>query len=674
MHKTSQILTNWRFHLVALVISFGFVALLVVSPLLFVQPTRGLSLGEDVPLQLLVDADGSLPIAQVAALPDSAFTTLNAPINRGYTPTVYWLKIVRPTVPVPLHDPLWLEITPTYLDHVTLYQYDGENWHPQASGDAAHPMQQILVRPFVFPLTKSETLFLRVQTTSAMHLYGTLWHSTELMAYLSSIEWASGAYMGIHLVLTLILCGAAMVLRMRSIAALALLSLVILVHSTNVRGYPRLWLPSEWAHWGDTWVSVGTFVLAAAFAWQGRELLTRATAWRRVDHFLLGLMALSLLAIASLPLGVYNHWAWVGLVVPCLVSILCAVVAWNNVREPGATVSDVLTALPYTLHAIVGAHVALAFTGLLPSNVEAGIVWQLEALLYNLLISLAIGSGLVQKFKANVDQKTQLLETLARSELVLEERVRSRTAELLQAQNALLTALHNEREMRLDQRHFFNMVNHEFRTPLAVVDSAATEQLSFPSPDTASQVERAKQIRRACRRLTALVENCLINERMDASGFAVHTENVALHQLIASAAQLVHWSPRHQLQVITDGAPTEWLCDPTLTQIALSNLVDNAVKYSKTGLITIQAVRNATGALALSVTDDGTGISVHTLQRIFEMFEQGHRTDQTQGFGLGLWVARRIAQLHGGDIQAQSTPGRQGTCFTLTIASQQIHA
>jgi signal transduction histidine kinase len=64
-------------------------------------------------------------------------------------------------------------------------------------------------------------------------------------------------------------------------------------------------------------------------------------------------------------------------------------------------------------------------------------------------------------------------------------------------------------------------------------------------------------------------------------------------------------------------------------------------------------------------------MSLDVMNRIFEQFERGDRTDQSKGFGLGLWVARRIARLHGGDITVQSSEG-QGACFTLTLASQRI--
>jgi signal transduction histidine kinase len=210
------------------------------------------------------------------------------------------------------------------------------------------------------------------------------------------------------------------------------------------------------------------------------------------------------------------------------------------------------------------------------------------------------------------------------------------------------------------------MVNHEFRTPLAVVDSAATEQLTFPSPDIEAQLERAAQIRRACRRLTALVDNCLVSDRLDAPAFQLQLNRIPVMELVDDAVQLVHWSRRHHLALDTQGAPAAWTCDPTLVRIALSNLVDNAVKYAQAGEIAVRARTDAQGRLELTVSDQGPGLAPELAQRIFDLHERGERADQTRGFGLGLWVARRVAQMHGGDVQVTAAAGG-GTCFTLTL-------
>ena len=664
MHQHSRILTLSGFGLL-IAVSVGLTLAFILAPYLSAHRAGGLRLGPDLPMQQLVDRGGHLGINQVAALPDTAFTQVRAPLNQGYTHAVYWLKVAPPPTPAG-SEARWLELHPTYLDRVTLYQSDGDSWREHNSGDTVSMADRVRVRQPMFPLIPGQPFILRIQTTSAMQLYGTVWQETPLMARLATVEWSSGLYMGICLVLVTLISAAALAFHSRSLGALAVLAAVGLVHGANVRGYAQLWLPDSLGTWNDTMVSVGAFVLAATLPWQTRELLTRGTKWRHTDRALLLLVLLSLASLASVPLNRYNDWAWVGVASPWLASVLGACVAWGNLRRHGACAERTLIFVPYAIHSVLGAQLAAAFVGWVPSNLEASVFWQLEALVFYTLITIAAGVGLVQKFRDSAAAQAQLVESLAKSEHALEERVRVRTVELIKTQNALQAALHSEREMRLDQRQFFNMVNHEFRTPLAVVDSAATEQLSFPSTDIDAQTERAAQIRRACRRLTALVDNCLINDRLDNSGFRLQLVSAPVQEIMEEAAQLVRWSPRHRLHLFTEGAPTEWVCDPTLVRIALSNLVDNAVKYAQSGEIFVAAHRDPQGALQLSVADEGPGLPPDAVQRLFEQFERGHRTDQTKGFGLGLWVSRRVARLHGGDVRVESSTGH-GTCFTLTL-------
>ena len=619
-------------------------------------------------MQLLEDPSGSLSVEEVARMPDAAFTPLHGPLNQGYSHSVYWLRASAPQVAGDPHDPLWLEITPSYLDKVTLYQPSREYvaWQRSDGGDTVPVAQQVRTRQLLFPLTEGQPLILRVQTTSASHAYAVVRRNTELIAHLVSMEWAAGAHLGINLLLALLLAGAALALRIPALSAMTAFSAMTFLHSMNVQGYALLWLPEKWAHWSDRLVSMGVFLLPAASAWLAREVLTRNTRWRRVDKVLLAMALASLAGIASIPLGWYTTFAAIAIVIPWISSALATWVGWSDIRRDGLSTVGVLLMVPYTSYTLMGSYVVLAAMGILPAAVHTSIYWQLMALLWNIVLAVAVGLRLVQQFRASTVRQRQLVESLERSEQSLEERVHQRTEELLHTQNALQAALYSEREIRQEQRQFFNMVNHEFRTPLTVIDSAATEQWTFPSPEIDSQVERAAQIRRACRRLTALVENCLVNDRLDAPGFQLHPGQAAIPELLEDAAQLVHWSRRHSLQLRTQEAPTAWPCDTTLVHIALSNLVDNAVKHAKAGDITVAAQLNQHGALELSVADEGPGLEPEEVQRIFERFERGRRADQTRGFGLGLWVARRVAQLHGGDVRVDSTSG-QGTRFTLVL-------
>jgi len=652
--------------LILITTAVGLMLALVLALDAAARRTGGLELGKGIPMLQHVDRAGTLDIADVAALPATAFTPVAGPLNEGYTHDVYWLQVA---LPPPGAAPRWLEIRPTYLDRITLYEFDGQAWQARSSGDTIPMAERLRVRQPLFRLAESGgTRYLRIQTSSAMQLHGTVWQEAELLAWLARQEWAAGLYVGICLMLVVFMGASALAFRSRSLGALTALSATTLAHTTALRGYAQLWLPEGLDLWGSDMLSAGTFVLVATLAWQTRELLTRGTAWRRTDRVLAALGLLALAGVASVPLGRYNAWAWTASIIAWLVNILGTGVAAANLRRHGASAERVLVCAPYAVHTVAGTHLAAYFLGLAHARYEAGVLWQIEAFFFYTLITVAAATGLMQKYRASALAQKQLLAELAHSEQVLEERVLQRTSELLQAQNALHAALHSEREMRQEQRHFFDMVNHEFRTPLAVVDSAATEQQAFPGPEIAPQVERATQIRRACRRLMALVDNCLLSDRLDAQAFKPQWRDVPLADIVDAAAELVQWSRRHHLRLDTTQAPACWHCDPTLVRIALSNLVDNAVKHAQAGEIVLSAHSPAPGLLTLAVSDQGPGLPPEAAQHLFERYERGARAGQASGYGLGLWVARRIARLHGGDVQA--TPSAQGgTCFTLTLAS-----
>lgn len=640
----------------------------VLSPQIMESPGGGLRLGPDLPFGVLEDPTGNLSAEEVDSLPDTAFNWLSQPLSEGYSSSAYWLRIPSPEKSPPGQGLLWLGLGPPHLDEVTLYQRRSDrpdDWITHTSGDTIPISERIQTRQFLLPVLEGRPMLLRLQTTTSIQVYGVLWRNSGLLTDLSRVEWASGVHLGIYMVLVLLIGGAALALRTRSLMASALLALIVMIHFLNTRGYPLLWLPESLSGWVDTMGRLCVFALPAAVAWQGREFFTQGTSWYWLDRLMLAHTAILLMAMLSVPTGTYVQWSWFAFLSPWLTAIFCSVVAWTNMWRLGLTTVRALMAAPYTLYALLGLNMAGAYMGLTSTPVEPGTYWQASTLLLLIMIMVAVGAEQVARFQQAQRRQLQLLDELARSEQQLEERVLQRTAELQQTKQTLKQALDSERLMRNEQRHFFSLINHEFRTPLAIVDSAAAEQLAFPSAELEPQLERAAQIRRVCRKMATLLDNCLVGDRLDTGAFQPRLEHSSVNQLVKDATQLALWSRRHQLQLELSEAPETWAWDSMLVQIALSNLVDNAVKHATPGKIVVTVRRGDNGELRLSVSDEGPGLPSEAIERLFE---RGHRGEDTQakGFGLGLWVARRIAQLHGGDVEVSvSTHG--GTCFTIVL-------
>ena len=638
-------------------------------------PLRAMSLGWDVPLQRLDDPTGLLTVDDVLTQQDAGIRwhTMEHNLNAGYNSPVVWLRFKVPQ-PTSGNEPVWLLGDPPFLDSVVLYQEDEATgvWLAQRSGDHLPARFKPALRQHLFKLETGKWALLRIQTTSAMQFWGDIFPTSQTLgAQLAANEITMGLYFGATTALLLAIWAAAGIFRTYNLYALAALGTFSAIHVFNVRGYANLWMPESWTVWSSHAVGIGAFGMAATVAWQIREQLTRDTQYLRTDRALLVLIAINVLGIVSVPLGFYGTVAWVNLASLVGSDIVAATLCLIAIRKRQRRTQHALLLTAYLAHLVGSMPTTAVLIGLIHWKLDITSIWQFQTFIFTALIAGAVFVGLVLRFRQSEKSKDKAIASLARSEHELEDKIEQRTRELSLAQIRLKHALESERELRCEQRQFFQMISHEFRTPLAVVDSAAAEQQSFPSSELSTQTDRAKQIRRACRRLSSLVDSCLISERLDSAGFALHVAPANVSAMLEHAAQLVHWSPRHRLHLFMESAPTEWVCDETLVRIALSNLVDNAVKHASEGEIFVAARKNEAGLLEISVADEGSGMSLEVMSRIFQQFEQGNRTDQNKGFGLGLWVSRRVARLHGGDVTVESQQGH-GACFTLTLAPQRI--
>ena len=684
MHNYSQILTSQTSHHISCVTKS--LLWFLCGMLLFAQgalarttqepaPLRAMSLGWDIPLQRLDDPTGLLTVDDVLTQQDAGIRwhTMEHNLNAGYNSPVVWLRFKVPQ-PTSGNEPVWLLGDPPFLDSVVLYQEDEASgvWLAQRSGDHVPARFKPSLRQHLFKLETGKWALLRIQTTSAMQFWGDIFPTSQTLgAQLAANEITMGLYFGATTALLLAIWAAAGIFRTYNLYALAALGTFSAIHVFNVRGYANLWMPESWTVWSSHAVGIGAFGMAATVAWQIREQLTRDTQYLRTDRALLVLIAINVLGIVSVPLGFYGTVAWVNLASLVGSDIVAATLCLIAIRKRQRRTQHALLLTAYLAHLVGSMPTTAVLMGLIHWKLDITSIWQFQTFIFTALIAGAVFVGLVLRFRQSEKSKDKAIASLAKSEHELEDKIEQRTRELSLAQIRLKHALESERELRCEQRQFFQMISHEFRTPLAVVDSAAAEQQSFPSSELSTQTDRAKQIRRACRRLSSLVDSCLISERLDSAGFALHVAPANVSAMLEHAAQLVHWSPRHRLHLFMESAPTEWVCDETLVRIALSNLVDNAVKHASEGEIFVAARKNEAGLLEISVADEGSGMSLEVMSRIFQQFEQGNRTDQNKGFGLGLWVSRRVARLHGGDVTVESQQGH-GACFTLTLAPQRI--
>jgi signal transduction histidine kinase/CheY-like chemotaxis protein len=263
------------------------------------------------------------------------------------------------------------------------------------------------------------------------------------------------------------------------------------------------------------------------------------------------------------------------------------------------------------------------------------------------------------------DELGQLADSLATAEKLLS----SRSAQLVTARDEALKA-------NQAKNAFLSSTSHELRTPLNSI--LGFTQLLELSDLNAEDHESVERILAAGRHLLALINELIDIARIESGELSVSLEPVTIRALLADVCQLMaplaagrdielrQQCTRPGLAVYADGQ--------RLSQIMV-NLISNAVKYNRQGgSITIACQEHENGQVAISVTDTGPGLSGADLDRIFVPFERlAAEHSDVEGTGIGLPLARALAQAMHGGLRAMSTLG-EGSIFTVSLERAQALA
>lgn len=236
---------------------------------------------------------------------------------------------------------------------------------------------------------------------------------------------------------------------------------------------------------------------------------------------------------------------------------------------------------------------------------------------------------------------------------------------------ARLEAAFARREETLDrQRRFAADASHELRTPLTSIRGYTRMLQGWALDDPETARESVAAIDRESARMQDLVEGLLALTRGD-EGPPLDVGRHDLAEVAEEAVQTARAAAGGKVSVgyVPPGGPVEATFDRESVRQAASIVLDNAVKYTPEGGKVMVAVRERDGAVELEVHDNGAGIPQDQLPLIFERFHRADPSRTEGGAGLGLSIARQIAEAHGGAMEAESRPGR-GSTFTLSLPQE----
>jgi signal transduction histidine kinase len=240
----------------------------------------------------------------------------------------------------------------------------------------------------------------------------------------------------------------------------------------------------------------------------------------------------------------------------------------------------------------------------------------------------------------------------------------------------LLRVREEERKHRLAQereqaqRGLLNMIAHELRTPLSVLDAAVANLEARIDSESPELRPRFQRIHAALARLNSLVDNALAEDRLREGGMQLEMRPVEPSKLLQQVRELMGGGDlRHEVRIGVPEDDRPVAMDQHWLGLALLNLLDNAIKYSpQGGAIELEAARHD-GYLEFQVGDEGIGIPPEALAEIGTRFfraENARRLAGVRGLGLGLFLVREVARRHGGQLRLRSRLG-QGSVFILRI-------
>jgi two-component system phosphate regulon sensor histidine kinase PhoR len=243
---------------------------------------------------------------------------------------------------------------------------------------------------------------------------------------------------------------------------------------------------------------------------------------------------------------------------------------------------------------------------------------------------------------------------------------------IITAFGVTVQALLRQKKLSEIKTDFINNMTHEFKTPLATISLAVD---ALRNEKVLSQPEKMSYfsgiIKEENKRMNKHVETILQAALLDRQELKLDMKKVHAHSLIQSALnnyQLQIQDRNGKVELKLDAENDDIIADENHFTNMLSNLFDNAIKYSKDQLLLKVSTCNTSKSLQIKIQDNGIGMNKETVKRIFEKFYRAHTGNihNVKGFGLGMSYVKTVIDVHKGRIKVESTLGK-GSCFTVEV-------
>ncbi|MCW1994639.1 ATP-binding response regulator [Bradyrhizobium diazoefficiens] len=271
-----------------------------------------------------------------------------------------------------------------------------------------------------------------------------------------------------------------------------------------------------------------------------------------------------------------------------------------------------------------------------------------------------------------------LYQQLQDANTQLEDRVAQRTRALMQANRRLSAQWLRLQRANGFKNEILGTVAHDLKNPLGVIlgRTEMLKELISTGASSSGVVAQVDHIRDATKRLTTMVDHLISDAMADAFDITIRREPVDVAALVKEVADANQPLAVNKQQVISVAAPSNivTMCDTDRIREAIDNLISNAIKYSPIGGKISVAVAHEGSETIVRVSDEGAGLSPEDLGRLFGRFQRlsAKPTAGESSTGLGLSIVKRIIDMHGGEVTADSDGPGRGSTFTITLPATEL--
>jgi signal transduction histidine kinase len=485
------------------------------------------------------------------------------------------------------------------------------------------------------------TFYVRIRSNSVLSFTATLWQPEALLVTDEKYSFFLGAVLGIFAIIAVVYFLFGLLLKDGLLIGFTIYVMALFATYFGVNGFTELIFGNEPTWLNDLLVGCGTICSCAIPLLLWDRLLALKEKLKIAHKIFMLVMPVMLIGNLFVTTEYYSYFARASFLI-VFIAIGCGLVICSLIlAREGLKATLVVCFAAFSILFVVGSLQIMLILGLVPQTTLGETEFQVFSLLHVMLLAL----GLALRIKELEKDRSQAREEARLSALAAEE-----------------------------QRHFVGMLANEFRAPLADIEKAALaiEATAGVLPDKAK--ERLERIRGQSHQLGGMVDSFLVAEAFKHGAIALKTDKVRLDSLFAELvdrhAELV--SPE-RLAYQVSPPDLEAILDVEMMEIAIGNLIANALRYSPPTTPVRVSAQIVNGAICVTVADQGAGMTEEEVARLGEMYFRAQSAKGTKGTGLGLHMTKLIIAAHGGDWQIVSHVG-EGTRITIRLPQKETGA